>query len=595
MRRVPVVFILFFLLLPTVAWAQTPAAEGVVQTNVSTTNESGSDSKSHGPYDDENPPPDRGITDEYGADKENLDLDVSDPINLRLMYSGAAPALTPLMIQQRINPLAPKLFVSGHGRICTYKNGELVEEKITEPYTSKPVPELSETMQMSYQLGPLLGDKYSYAPDDEGTYDFNQFDPLLISGDPPPCNATLEGNDTTAVTTQLSQGSGFFDIFARIFFSIRDLLSGESSSKGTLASAQTGTYYEAVERYTTSQQKGDVSYLPGDVAGETEEAGGALNTFFPGSMQQYIKDDEKPEGAQPNFTFNGQEVKTNDWAANLIQQAAVKTGCMLLPKELQSKFFESGKCEMEVPETAAPTDCKAMIDSWKAADTSCKICNGSGINKYANPAIPGGQLPPSMVKIIEKAADTFHVPASVILGTMYHEGGFSRSQIQWTEENVVKWSCGQEARMPFCDENAVTAQLPLGWFPFYFDAAEGTQAFWNAVSAVDPTRNSKETTSPCNLMDVTFATAKALSLGSARVTGDAALQGLNACYSYPLTNRSIPQSCSAWNDNIVAQTQVNYGGYCPEPGKHQIGPAYPDNNPFIPQTLMFYDEFSCGR
>ena len=96
-------------------------------------------------------------------------------------------------------------------------------------------------------------------------------------------------------------------------------------------------------------------------------------------------------------------------------------------------------------------------------------------------------------------------------------------------------------------------------------------------------------------MDVIFATAKNLSLSSARVTGDAAVHGVTQCYNWPLTNRSIPQTCSAWNDNIVAQSQVNYGGYCPQPGKHTPGYPYVDDAAFIDQTLGFYDRFSCNR
>jgi hypothetical protein len=593
-----VVLILLVLVLPgyTLAQSPTPPPEGVILTEVSTTSQKGSQSESD-EFNEDNPPPPT-VTHDYGTD-EPLEIDVSDPRSLRIMFGGAANALTPLAIQRAINPLQPKLFVSGHGRICTYKDGALEKEELIGTYTSEPIPELSETMQLSYQLGPLLGDKYSYKPNDEGTYDFNQFKPLLITGDPPPCSADLSGEEMESVTTKINPDSGFFGFVANVFFRITNFFGSLLiESKGELASAQTGTYGEAVERYTVAQEKGDVSYLPGEVQGETEKAGGALNTFFPKQLQQYVEGEEKPEGAQPNFVFKNQAIKTNDFAANLIEQAAIKTGCMLFPKELQDKFFESGKCKSTIPQAPTGAACgaefDAMIASWNVADASCKICNAGSINSHVDVPIAGGELPPTMVKIIEKAADTFHVPASLILGTMYHEGGFSRTQIQWTEENVRKWSCGQEL-MPFCDEKATTAQLPLGWFPFYFDAAEGTQAFWNAVQTVDPTRNSREKTSPCNFMDVTFATAKALSLSSARVTADAGERGLTQCYSYSLTNRSIPQTCSAWSENLVAQSQVNYGGYCPEPGKHEIGPAYPDNNPFIEQTLNYFNTFSCGR
>lgn len=596
-----IAFILLVLIVPAHAEAQSPTPqEDVILTEVQTTNQKADDSDPLPSYEEDDPT--RNEIDDYGTSNQPLEMDVSDPKSLRFMFGGAANALTPLAIQKAINPLQPKLFVSGHGRICTYRDGELLEEEELGTYRSEPVPELSEAMQLSYQLGPLLGDKYSYAPNDEGVYDFNQFKPLLITGEPPECEDTLEGTEMEAVTAKVAQTQGFFGIVLQVITFFEDLVANLfSQTSGVLSSSQTGTYNEAVERYTVAQKKGDVSYLPGEVQGETEKAGGALNTFFPKQLQKYVADEEKPEGTQPqDFTFHRQPVNTNDWAANLIEEAAVKTGCMLLPKELQNKFFEEGKCGVTVPQEAPPNSCTAMIDSWRAADTSCKLCNTSTINSTQDPnwvTIRGGNLPPSFIKIIEKAADSYHVPASVILGTMYHEGSFTRTSIEWTEENVRKWSCGEEARMPFCDETASTAQLPAGWFPSNFDAAEGREAFWNAVQVVDPSRNSKETTSVCNLMDVVFATAKNLSLSSARVTGDASRQRppVTQCYSWPLTNRSIPQTCGAWNDNLIAQSSVNYGGYCPEPGKHTPGYPYVDDAPFIDQTISFYDRFSCGR
>lgn len=603
MNRITIIIaLLFVLILPARVWAQTPPTQpaGVVTTNVGTVNQKADDGAS-GSYDDEESVPDGGKTDVYEIGGEIENFDVSDPTQLRTMFAGAAAALTPLSVQRNSRALEPKLFVSGQGRICTYKYGQLEKEELTGTYLTKPVPELSETLQLTYQLGPMLGDKYAYAPNDEGIYDFNQFKPLLINGEPPPCSANEQGTEMEAVTTEIASNNGFIGSLGQIVFSFFDLIQNLFfEDKAEATSHQTGNYGQAVERYTTAKEKGSVeylSYLP-EVKKETEEAGGALNTFFPTVLQAYT--DEEPHGAQPNFTFGDDKtINTHDFGSNLVEQAAIKTGCMLLPKELQNKFFEEGKCGITVPVTA-PSSCTAMIDSWRAADASCKLCNTSTINSTQDPnwvTVPGGNLPPSFIKIIEKAADSYHVPASVILGTMYHEGSFTRTSIEWTEENVRKWSCGEEARMPFCDEAASTAQLPAGWFPSYFDAAEGTQAFWNAVQIVDPTRNSKATTSVCNLMDVIFATAKNLSLSSARVTGDAARQQppVTQCYSWPLTNRTIPQTCGAWNDNLVAQSSVNYGGYCPQPGKHTPGYPYVDDAPFIDQTINFYDRFSCGR
>lgn len=593
-----VALILLVLVVPTHAQAQSPAPqEGVILTEVQTTNQKADDTEPIGTYSEENPPSGNEV-DKYGFDDKPLEMDVSDPKSLRFMFGGAANALTPLAIQKAINPLAPKLFVSGHGRICTYRDGELLEEEELGTYRSEPVPELSESMQLSYQLGPMLGDKYSYAPNDEGIYDFNQFKPLLITGEPPECEDTLLGTEMEAVTTKVAETQGFFDIVLSVITTIPQLLANLfSETRGVLSSSQTGTYNEAVERYTVAQKKGDVSYLPGEVQGETEKAGGALNTFFPKQLQKYVAEEEKPEGAQPNFSFKEHTVNTNDWAANLIEEAAIKTGCMLLPKELQNKYFEDGKCGSTLPETPPATascgpEFDAMVNSWNVADTSCKICNAASIKSYADlpSSVPDG-LPPLMIKLIEKAADVYHVPAGVILGTMYHEGAFNRAEIVWTEENVRKWSCGEE-KIPLCDDTANTAQPPFGWFPFpwfYYGTA------WDAVKVVDPSRNTKDKVSPCNFMDVLFATAKVLNEGTSYLVGDAGDLKLTQCLGYSLTNASKPTSCSAWTDSMVAQSQVNYGGYCPEPGKHTIAPQFPDGNKFIEQTFLYHNAFSCGR
>ena len=52
-------------------------------------------------------------------------------------------------------------------------------------------------------------------------------------------------------------------------------------------------------------------------------------------------------------------------------------------------------------------------------------------------------------------------------------------------------------------------------------------------------------------------------------------------------------SCDLWNENTVATSQVGYAGYCPEPGKHPIGQVFPDNAPFIQQTVGYFNSNTC--
>ncbi|KKP32012.1 MAG: hypothetical protein UR21_C0003G0045 [Candidatus Woesebacteria bacterium GW2011_GWC2_31_9] len=221
-----------------------------------------------------------------------------------------------------------------------------------------------------------------------------------------------------------------------------------------------------------------------------------------------------------------------------------------------------------------------------ATEQSCKVC--------------GYSLSPTFKKIIESAGQTFGVPGSVILGTIYHEGAFSRG-IDWSEENVIKWSlCGGE--VPGCDKNATSvAQIPFGWIPYYF---YGDDSLWSAVQKIDSTRT-KATISPCNVLDGIYATAKALSVWSGGLSTSvkypthldptqAYSQFPDTCYNWNLNNGTgAVMSCDLWNENTVATSQVGYAGYCPEPGKHPIGQVFPDNAPFIQQTVGYFNSNTC--
>lgn len=221
-----------------------------------------------------------------------------------------------------------------------------------------------------------------------------------------------------------------------------------------------------------------------------------------------------------------------------------------------------------------------------ATDTACKIC--------------GYNIPPTLQKIIESAAQKYGVPGPVILGTMYHEGAFSRG-LEWTDENVRKWSvCG--ASVPGCNKDATdVAQIPFGWIPYFFYE---DSRIWGASQSVDPART-KETSSPCNVLDGIYATAAALKMWSGGLStsvkypssypsGQNYSRFPDFCYNWDLNNgTNQPGSCSGWNENTVATSEVGYGGYCPEAGKHPIGSAFPDDNPFLTRIVSYYNQYSC--
>ncbi len=268
------------------------------------------------------------------------------------------------------------------------------------------------------------------------------------------------------------------------------------------------------------------------------------------------------------------------------------TKCALLPTEQQTSDCKTTKGTVE--ESQQPTTppvssaaCEQLIRSFKSADTSCKLCN---IPKIANlvddrNSLVGGTLPPLMVSMLEKAAETYSVPASVILSVMYHEGGFSGGRYvdanAWTDANIIKWSCSQEP-MPRCDNNADRTQPPFGWLKVYWPDNS------DAVRSVDPTRSNP---SRCNFMDALFATAKALHRWSGARGGYT--QGLAACHGNSFEDK-MPNSCSGWNKNTVMQSKAGYGGYCPGEGSYpRSNPSFPADADFIELGIKYFGTFSC--
>ncbi|MDP3093844.1 MAG: hypothetical protein Q8N16_03705 [bacterium] len=138
--------------------------------------------------------------------------------------------------------------------------------------------------------------------------------------------------------------------------------------------------------------------------------------------------------------------------------------------------------------------------SLPPASGSCKLSN-AGVTFWSVPRL--SDLP-TFQAIVEAAAETFHVPPSLMLGVMYGEGAFNPGRYTWTNENIENWSC-EGGGMPNCDPSVFPSQ---GIVPFQ------AEYIWNslkgAVNEVAPGR----VPNPCNLLDATFAVAKHLSRGA---------------------------------------------------------------------------------
>ena len=141
---------------------------------------------------------------------------------------------------------------------------------------------------------------------------------------------------------------------------------------------------------------------------------------------------------------------------------------------------------------------------------------------------------PTLVKIVEAAADAYKTPPGLILGIMYGEGVFNEGRYEWTDENIRNWSMGCTT-MPSCTPGVWPSEVVHYYEPYW-------ESVKDAVKVVDPSREPN----PCNLMDNIFAIARDLHGNS----GAPSFAG-KTCFGIPLkTGGGNPNSCS-WGPSDV--------------------------------------------
>lgn len=172
-------------------------------------------------------------------------------------------------------------------------------------------------------------------------------------------------------------------------------------------------------------------------------------------------------------------------------------------------------------------------------------CNLAGFSSRV------GDIPQSLQDIVSSASETYKVPPNLILGVLYGEGVFNRSdknekfsKYDWTDENVIAW--GSCEPLPNCSGPSTSL------VSFVSDSN------WNKIAGkvasdlkkLDPNKISPD---PCNLVDVIYAIAWNL-----HDSGDGGMDF--KCFGLDLKS-TIPNSC-AWNDNqIISAIKVFENGY----------------------------------
>jgi hypothetical protein len=519
------------------------------------------------------------------------DLKYPDLKDIVPHYDNAWPGLLPDEVQQNSNNPVNPLPISGVIAICTDSNGE-IQLQTSKSYTTAPIEALDTLDKSARKFSVVWDPTYSHGPDDTGVFDFAKRT-AVIADVAPPCGISATGTqEPKAVSTPLAQG-GILAFLSKLF---SQLFSEEGAHTTSSVVGKTQTNTGRSIKLLTGEGGGGTQELDTDEQKRVEEAKSSLMVYKPDRTT--IKNDNS---SVDNFQFGTQAIPVN--FPNIFTF-----------KELDRNAVCSQTSESD---PNRPADCSFSSSGGggcaggtlpELGSSSCKICNPERISIYADlpETVPGGRLPDKLIGILEKAGETFNVAPSSILAVMKHEGAFNRPWLVWTDENVEKWAmCGNSMPMAadkFCDPAAVSyavcggagspacalSLIGFGWLPHYFWGNGGAGDPWIAVQKVDPSRT-RETISPCNLLDAAFATAKALSGGS--VTIPSTVAG-NQCFSITLSNKTIPASCTAWNDVSVFQSHVSYAGYCPQTGRSNI---YPPNDAFENMTLGVYRAFKCGN
>lgn len=164
-------------------------------------------------------------------------------------------------------------------------------------------------------------------------------------------------------------------------------------------------------------------------------------------------------------------------------------------------------------------------------------------------------LPPTLIKAIEGAAESYQIPPSLVLGLMFGEGAFNRTNWGWvyTEANVKKWIQGCEL-MPHCDANSSVAEGPLQWIPSSWEEHK------DAIKIIDPQREPNR----CNLLDGIYAAAKKV---SAEANGPSipnpVRAPINSCFGIDFnTGNGGYNTCGDWDIQDVATGIRQWSGSC---------------------------------
>lgn len=515
------------------------------------------------------------------------DFSIADFENSAKMLESTA--LQPKMIQDITIDAQNNLYISGTATLCVRDpdTGKL-EEKKGGTYTTEPVPELSLLDQNSRRIAGLMT-RYL-------RHNFDDRRPPLEIASTAECEEKATGTPTEETQVKLATGLDFFE---SIFVYLSKILTGGKEKETVtvpawIASKQFAPYADSARCLITGGCENGIantSYLDPKEAENVEESGGIAQAHaaYMFDITGGVTNSEETNAMKSQGGTTDTKTRVQQGAA--INNSTKLVACTSLPLLLQGGNIENADTAC-TPLEREPLggSCSEQLPNMKISDASCGLCKTekfSNFLKEVNPEyvkqLPKGSLPKIAISILNEAAETFKVPAPILLGIMIQEGAFTWPEWQWTEDNVSCWAApgGSIGQKSFGDTKSclnrahptTKARGAFGWIDRWFKPYSDAV---NTIKNIDPKRKraAKQITQ-CNFMDAAFAAAKSLSQVSG---GDTSLPSTRAGIQL-LRGVGPAGSCNAWDSQRAATAQIKYA---PDAGDNAIL-----------RTVNAFEEFKC--
>lgn len=164
-------------------------------------------------------------------------------------------------------------------------------------------------------------------------------------------------------------------------------------------------------------------------------------------------------------------------------------------------------------------------------------------------------MQPALKRIIEAAGSAYKVPASVLLGILYNEGGLNPNDD--LSDAAVLAASGANCGVPGCETSNISSSGAKGPWQFL----PGT---WNANknAVLDAGVDDGRVPSICNFVDATFAAARKLG----RESAGSPSYPYNQCVGITLNRgaEGISTSCN-WDNSRAVTAAKQYYGLCMDP------------------------------